>query len=323
MGAVVYSLDADYSRDLPRASSVDRFLADAHEQRDLADSGAQIPGLIHDGDRVIITAEEGAGKSELLAQISVCGASRLHPFTGAPFDYGVNVALVDLENSERQVADRLERLIALAGGRLDIDRLRVLCKPEGIDFTADDFDPRALMEELEADLICIGPLYKMARGDLADESVSRRLSDALDRFRDSYTSLIIEAHRPHENGRRGRPARPYGSSLWLRWPEVGLQLAPGGALTPWRPPRVERAWPVQLRRGDPRKGEWPWVAGETADELWDRIVALTCERGPMSQRDLAKALSRSRRRKVSPAAVNRVLKAHHDDYFALTDRHAE
>ena len=63
--------------------------------------------------------------------------------------------------------------------------------------------------------------------------------------------------------------RPYGSSLFLKWPDYGYGLKPTEDeevydLYPFRKPRVRsRAWPEQVRQGHPGTLEFPWVAVET------------------------------------------------------------
>ena len=62
--------------------------------------------------------------------------------------------------------------------------------------------------------------------------------------------------------------RPYGSSLFLKWPDIGYGLKPTEDeevydLHPFRKPRVRsRAWPAQVRQGAPNTLEFPWVAVE-------------------------------------------------------------
>lgn len=57
-----------------------------------------------------------------------------------------------------------------------------------------------------------------------------------------------------------REMRPYGSSLFLRWPEIGIGLKPDGEqgdlwVGRWRGDRLENNWPDKLVRGQ----IWPWV----------------------------------------------------------------
>jgi replicative DNA helicase len=77
-------------------------------------------------------------------------------------------------------------------------------------------------------------------------------------------AVIMEAHTPHGDGKRARPVRPFGASLWRRWPDFGLGLRPSangrGAervaeVVQWKA-RDVRPWPAQLRSGS----HLPWVA---------------------------------------------------------------
>lgn len=103
----------------------------------------------------------------------------------------------------------------------------------------------------ERRLLVIGPLYKMASGSPIDEEPARQTSRVLDELRERQgITLVIEAHCPYPSRPGGaRPIRPYGASLWSRWPEFGLHLTATGELAHWRGQRDERAWPPALRRG--------------------------------------------------------------------------
>jgi hypothetical protein len=80
--------------------------------------------------------------------------------------------------------------------------------------------------------------------------------------------LIIEAHSPYaESARTKRVIRPYGASLWSRWPEFGIYLGETGEIKHWRGQREERAWPHKLRWDQP----WPWGVDDTTPSVteWD------------------------------------------------------
>lgn len=215
-----------------------------------------VDGLIERQDRVIVTGEEGRGKSTLLRQIGIQLASGVHPFTLDAID-PLQVLLVDCENSARQVRRKLRALRPPAEtyveGRL---RLRVLghalelANPE----IQDDLAIR--IETQQVDVLIIGPLYKLIDDDPVKEVPARKVADALDRLRQIVgTALLIEAHSPYAEGNgKKRPIRPYGASLWSRWPEFGIHLGELGELTHWRGQREERAWPAKLRWDQP----WPW-----------------------------------------------------------------
>src|SRR6266496_2250852 len=94
-------------------------------------------------------------------------------------------------------------------------------------------------------------------------------------------ALVLEAHTPNEANGQRRVMRPYGASLWRRWPEFGLYLAEDGALSHWRGPRDERAWPSRLVRG----GAWPWSPADGMGDPWAAIErAVRAAGGPLSVR---------------------------------------
>ncbi len=217
-----------------------------------------VPGLLERMERVIATGPEGGGKSTLLRQFSVqCGAG-VHPFTLDDMD-PVRVLIIDLENSRRHLRRELRRVWLPVKDRLDPAMVRVCSAPAGINLL-DMHYLQWLDDRLEAnkpELVVMGPLYKMASGDPISEEVARSVALALDRARDLYqVAFFLEAHSPYANGTSKRPTRPYGASLWSRWPEFGIHLAAEGPLTHWRGARDEREWPPLLSRG----GEWPWTA---------------------------------------------------------------
>ncbi|MDP8958289.1 MAG: hypothetical protein M3N51_03605, partial [Actinomycetota bacterium] len=137
----------------------------------------------------------------------------------------------------------------------------------------------------------------------------RAVAGHLDRLRASYgVALLLEAHSPYGSGGSG-PRRPYGGSLWSRWPEFGLHLAESGVLSHWRGARDEREWPSALTRG----GEWPWIAATSArDVLWGRIVDEANQRlSRPTVRELVVALG------SSMGTIHRVLESHREEWDAL------
>lgn len=270
-----------------------------------------IPNVLERGDRVILTGAEGAGKSTLLRQIAVQAASGIHPFTLAPID-PVNVLLVDLENSRRQTKRQLRPLRIAAGGDYPSAYLNIIVRGAGLNLT-DPTDMVWLDERVRAndpDILIIGPIYKMHSGDPVEEAPARTVIAALDLLREHYgIAMLIEAHSPHANGGGARPTRPYGASIWMRWPEFGLHITETGQLKHWRGDRDERTWPASLQRG----GEWPWTpitGGE--QETWARVMACITDHGaPMSYAEIAVALS------VSKAWVGRVCKNNAGEFDRL------
>lgn len=273
-----------------------------------------VPGLLERMDRLILTGEEGGGKSTFLRQLSVQLASGIHPFGGKPFE-PIRVLLLDLENSPRQVHRKLRPIRLVAGGQYSRGAMNVYVRPEGIDLL-DDIDVRwirALVEDTAPNVLITGPAYKMAGGDPTEERTAKAVAMHLDYLRATYQcAIVLEAHTPYATGGGKRPTRPYGASLWSRWPEFGVFLSPDGQLEHWRGPRDEREWPEALQRG----GIWPWMAApEDGSSLWGQIVNY-CVRngGTASQRQLAKALD------SSLGSVNRAIGRHRAEWEAMGGR---
>lgn len=284
--------------------TVAEFLAHAEDPYDWL-----VPGLLERGDRLIVTGPEGGGKSTLLRQLAVQLAAGIHPFGGGDFR-AMRVLLLDVENSERQVRRAMRPLVLAA--KSDGIPLYVGTRPQGLDLLHRPDAERLLsvVEAVRPELIIGGPMYKLSGGDPTEEGTARVVAAYLDRLRAQYgLALILEAHSPYANGGTRHPLRPYGASLWSRWPEFGIHLSKDGELTHWRGPRDEREWPALLERG----GAWPWTAvTRERDILWARIKSLCAEAGDqLSQRDLGQLLS------VSAATVNRVIAEHKDEWQSL------
>ncbi|MFB6943217.1 DnaB-like helicase N-terminal domain-containing protein [Streptomyces sp. NPDC060286] len=262
-------------RDAGRADA-DSPVTDMHDFLTVEDHHDWVlPGLLERGDRLILTAGEGGGKSVLLRQIAVATAAGVNPFTIEPSVLGPQKVLVlDCENSAPQSRRHYRALMnAATTAHMPVKRgqLHIDVRPEGVDLTKGE--GRAwLMRRVESvmpDLLVIGPIYQLHTGDPNSEDHARRVTVALTEARvTANCAMVLEAHAPHGNGFGPRSLRPAGSSLWMRWPEFGFGLRPvedeksaeedrARRLVPWRGLRDDRAFPPFLRQG--RSGSWPWV----------------------------------------------------------------
>ena len=214
-----------------------------------------IPGLLERRDRLMLTGEEGLGKSYLLRQIAIMAAAGLNPFDPGKRIEPIRVMVVDCENTQSQIRRKVRRVVEFAhrygSGRPDM--VNLLCSSR-IDITRDK-DLARIHFELDAaqpDLVVIGPLYRLTNGALQTDDDAAPVLAALDTIRDRGIALLIEAHAGHAIGHGGqRNLRPRGSSALLGWPEFGYGMrtvASGYAdLVPWRGDRDERDWPDRIR----------------------------------------------------------------------------
>lgn len=230
-----------------------------------------ILGLLRRDWRIVVVASEGVGKSMLLQQLAVCAAQGVHPLTGKVGYQPVRALLVDLENpTERLIAGCKpirDRVLASMGvGTYDGLRLWLWHREGGVNLRerGDRLDFEAALMQVQPELVCMGPAYKASRrvrGEGWDEAaldVQRVLDDLRTRYR---FGIVMEDHAPQRHSDGNRELRPFGSSLWLRWPDIGLKLVPDDANAPkslrldrWRGDRMANNWPTELHRGK----VWPW-----------------------------------------------------------------
>lgn len=222
-----------------------------------------IPGVLERGERVIVVAAEGVGKTMLARQVAICSAAGIHPFTYQRMQ-PIKTLTVDLENPERIIRRTSGKIMGAAiarGFSRDVDA-HLLIKPDGLDLcSAKD---RAMLEahvdKIRPDLLCMGPLYKsfIDSGSKTSEQLVIEVAKFLDQLRDIYgCALWLEHHAPL--GSMGaRDLRPFGSSVWSRWPEFGLALQPDPTspegfvyeVRHFRGARDVREWPLKMKRGN-------------------------------------------------------------------------
>jgi replicative DNA helicase len=125
------------------------------------------------------------------------------------------------------------------------------------------------------DLVVMGPLTNLADRDLRDDEPVRRIRNAVDAALSICGSAFIMEHHAPLKGSADpeRPLRPYGSSLFLKWPDYGFGIKPtkDPKVFEWfknRGPRVRsREWPEALREGQPNSLEWPWMPSLLPEDM--------------------------------------------------------
>jgi replicative DNA helicase len=232
--------------------TVSELLSEADDEPDWL-----IPGLLERRDRLMLTGEEGLGKSHTLRQIALHAAGGIHPFEMSKME-PIKATIIDCENTWAQVRRKVRPAVEWVSryGQDPSERVVVDCSTR-MDITRDRDLSRIhqLLDAQQPDLVVIGPLYRLVPRALQTDDEAAPVLAALDTIRDRGCAVLIEAHAGHAIGKGGvRDLRPRGSSALLGWPEFGYGMrtvAQGYCdLVPWRGNREERAWPQRMRRAD-------------------------------------------------------------------------
>ena len=229
-----------------------------------------IPHTLAKGERLILIGFEGTGKSTLCRQMAIQVAAGIHPWTHEDTEPR-RVLFIDAENHPDQVGESWEQMVGLAarlGRPLERGMLTVMEEWESSIDLASVEGGLWLQERVHAyqpELVVMGPLTNLAGKDLRDDEPVRRLRNNVNAARLVCNSaFVMEHHAPHKGPMdKERQVRPYGSSLFLKWPDYGYGMKPTDTegVYEWyknRGPRVRsRLWPEWIREG--RGDEWPWL----------------------------------------------------------------
>lgn len=233
-----------------------------------------IKNLLEAGDRIMFTADEGAGKSYLAFQLAGFAAAGIHPFWLHDIP-PVDVVVFDRENSKRQLRRKSRLLFNAARAAGQADPGRVYMENDiysGFDITTDrDLGYlHRILDEHPCQLLVIGPLYKLVPRAINTDDDAAPVLAALDSLRERGCAMFTEAHAGHNR----TDLRPVGSSAFLRWPEFGMGMHKDTAveglvhLKRWRGDRERRSFPLRMQRGS---GSVPWVAEGVSPALLARI----------------------------------------------------
>lgn len=122
-----------------------------------------IPGLLERRDRLMLTGQEGLGKSYLLRQIAVLASFGITPWDHIPRMEPIRALIYDCENSWSQVRRKVRPLVDFARSTgADGDRVMVQCTSR-IDICRDRdlAGIHRAMDAFQPDLVVIGPLYRL------------------------------------------------------------------------------------------------------------------------------------------------------------------
>jgi hypothetical protein len=258
------------------------------------------------GERVLIAAETGAGKTTFMQRV-VQAATEGGELLDWEARGGARVLILDLEQGLKSVKRGLRE-----AGLDNSELVQVVRVPDGLALDADETHISAFEELLGADdwdVVVIDPFYKAHAGDSNDERQTVDLMRRLDGWREQHGfGLILTSHlRKPAAGAKFTLAEVFGSSALTRGAEVVLglrRLAPGYARIYFLKDRdgdlpVGESWGLLFDREagyrrDPNDGKKPKAA--------NRIRELLEEEADLGVEQLAAAA------KVSDRTVRRVLK---------------
>jgi len=252
-----------------------------------------VDGIIPRGSSMMLTAEEGVGKSTLLRQIALAASSGLQPFQPvSPRGRPIRVLLVDCEVSRNQLVRSLRSLWSYACGHLDhpdtfTKMLAVESRQAGWDLThgPDQAELHRIVKAHRPDLLVIGPVYRFADSDLNTEEGVRAWQKPFEPLMAEGISFITEHHAPNGDPGQRRALRPIGSSAMRRWFAQGLAVRAmkcrhgvmfcternctrRAQVEHWRGPRDESRWPRHL--GGIAGVPW-WLAVDDEEaERWEQ-----------------------------------------------------
>jgi 5S rRNA maturation endonuclease (ribonuclease M5) len=222
-----------------------------------------IPDVLERGERVMVVAAEGVGKTMLGRQVALCSAAGINPFTYERMK-PITTLMVDLENPQRiikRTSIDIERKAQHYGWCEDPQSF-LLSKADGLDLLKSS-DREYLEENIEAikpDLLLLGPVYKsfVDPGGRTSEAIAIEVAKYFDSLREWFNcAMWFEHHAPLGSAMSSRDLRPFGSAVWSRWPEFGLSLQPDPTATSgyvyevkhFRGARDQRKFPTKMIRG--------------------------------------------------------------------------
>lgn len=250
------------------------------KMRDEGDHPWLIPGTVKSGWRIIIVAGEGVGKAVLMRFLAGHVAAGRDPWAPERFIQPRRVLYVDAENEEETIVHQM-RIANTTDASALIDEgsenYHVWHRDGGIDLRSRrhlaEFE--AVLQKTRPEIVFAGPLYKLYRRSPREdmEMAALEFTEILDDLRKRYGfALILEHHAPKPPSGGFRELNPFGSSLFMRWPVLGLTLdfdGPVGhddrsyrlVVGRFRRDRVIHDWPTALDRNEFSRyaftGYWP------------------------------------------------------------------
>lgn len=239
-------------------------------QEDLGNKPWLIPGTMKPGWRIIVVAGEGVGKAVLMRFLAAHAAAGRDPWSPTTFIEPRRVLYVDVENEAETVVHQLR----IANRAHDLikeseDRLHIWHREGGINLrhrrSLAEFE--SVLQKTQPEIVFAGPLYKLFRRSPKEdlEQAALEFTEIIDDLRVRYGfAIMLEHHAPKASGGAFRDLNPFGSSLFMRWPVIGLTLDFDGPVSHdsidyvlnigrFRRDRVLNDWPNAIERSSRSK----------------------------------------------------------------------
>lgn len=244
-------------------------------------------GVLRRGQRLLVVAKAGLGKSFLLRQIAWTSQNGVHMWTGQPTERARPALIVELEAGEWDITDSTRALAVSLSRSLDcnigdVQRPALLHRAGGLNLRSPEglAALEAVIQRVQPEVVCMGPVKYMSQILPGEnyENAALALHAILNTLIARYgCAIAMEAHFS-----RGDHGSPGGSERWVDWPDVGFALHPpendvsnrivaGGVGTeidvkPFRVPRDAGIWlPDTLIRGAAHR--LPWSADDGSDPM--------------------------------------------------------
>lgn len=230
-----------------------------------------LPNFMERKDRFMFVAPEGAGKAVWLRQTAIRAAAGIDVWDDTKRQTPVRVLMIDRENSPAQIRRQTQRSYETAKklvGSSWSKNFMIQSNPSSINICNPD-DRNWLESQIIAnkpELVFLMPIYKLFEdgNNNTAERNAQEFTKVVDDLRERYgISIMMEHHSPFGDGMKERKPKPFGSTVWLRWPDYcwGLiederqqhyKVYPNrGDRTPiYRPSKMN--WNPDLSQG------WPW-----------------------------------------------------------------
>lgn len=239
-----------------------------------------IPHVIKPLWRVMLVAGEGIGKAVLMRFLAAHIAAGRDPWMPSSFVEPQRVLYIDTENP----VETIDHQVRISNRGIDLihegrDNFFIWHREGGMNIR--DRRPQAeleaVLQKVQPAIVFAGPLYKLyRRGPREDmEQAALEFTEVLDDLRVRYGfALMLEHHSPKGAQGAYRELNPFGSSLFLRWPEIGLTLDFQPESDPnsnhytldikrFRRDRVINDWPQSIERSPHHQMAWypSWSRG--------------------------------------------------------------